>query len=178
MTRAEYEAVLAAFAPDLAVADAAPIAVTTRAGTAPVLPGAHLTKADGSVQDVAVDWDAVDAAQYARPGTFTVAGVAQDDSRAPVTAHVTVTAPLQLTASVRCLAGKATVVVTAANLGSTTVDIALSSGFGAKTLTAIAPGAAASAAFTTRQAAVAAGTVTAAAGGAVLDTAYPATDCG
>ncbi|MEU6249406.1 immunoglobulin-like domain-containing protein [Glycomyces sp. NPDC047010] len=178
VTRAEYEAVLAAFAPDLAVADTAQIAVTTPAGMAPVLPGAHLTKADGSVQDVAVAWDAIDAAQYAQPGTFTVAGVAQDDSRAPVTAQVTVTAPIQLTASVRCVAGKATVAVTAQNTGGTTVDVVLSSGFGTKTLTGLAPGAAASAAFATRQAAVTAGTVTATADGAVLETAYPAIDCG
>ncbi|PRY59877.1 immunoglobulin-like domain-containing protein [Glycomyces artemisiae] len=178
VTRAEYEAVLAAFAPGLAVTGAAPINVTTTAGTAPVLPGAHLTKADGSVQDVAVDWDAIDPAQYAQPGTFTVAGTAQDGSRAPVTAQVTVTAPLTLAASVRCAGGKAVVVVTATNTGDTTVDVVLSSGFGAKTLTGLAPGTAASAAFTTRQAAVTAGAVTATAGGAAIETAYPATTCG
>ncbi|MCD0443158.1 Ig-like domain-containing protein [Glycomyces sp. A-F 0318] len=178
VTRAEYEAVLAAFAPDLAVASADPIAVTTPAGTAPVLPGARLTKADGSVEDVAVAWDAIDPAQYEQPGTFTVAGIAQDDSRAPVTATVTVTAPLTAAASVRCVAGKAVVTVTTTNTGDAAVDITLSSDFGTKTVTGLEPGAASSVAFTTRLTAVPAGTVTATADGAAVEAAYPAAACG
>jgi hypothetical protein len=178
VTRAEYEAVLAAFAPDIAVAGADDIAVTTKAGTAPVLPGVHLTKADGSEQDVAVEWDAIDSAQYARPGTFTVAGVAQDDSRAPVTAQVTVTAPLQVIASVRCVAGKATVVVKTTNVGDAAADVVLTSDFGAKAVTGLAAGSTSSVVFTTRLPDVPAGTVTAAAGGASVETAYPAANCG
>ncbi|MFG3340692.1 immunoglobulin-like domain-containing protein [Glycomyces sp. NPDC048151] len=178
VTRAEYETVLQAFAPDLAVTAAADIAVTTKAGTAPVLPGAHLTKADGSEQDVAVAWDAIDPAQYAQPGTFTVTGVAQDDSRAPVTASVTVTAPLTVVASVRCVAGKASLVVRTTNTGTAALDIALASAYGDKGITGLAPGASASVVFITRQAAIPAGTVTATADGATLEAAYPAASCG
>ncbi|KPC73742.1 hypothetical protein ADL26_13330, partial [Thermoactinomyces vulgaris] len=86
---------------------------------------------------------------------------AQDDSRAPVTATVTVTAPLTVTVSTRCLAGKATLVVRAVNEGDTALDIALSSSYGDKAITALQPGAASSVVFTTRQAAVPAGQVTA-----------------
>ncbi|HEY1093283.1 MAG TPA: Ig-like domain-containing protein [Glycomyces sp.] len=177
VSRAEYEAVLAAFAPDLAVAGADEIAVTTKAGTAPVLPGAHLTKADGSEQVVAVAWDAIDPAQYAKPGTFTVAGVAQDDSRAPVTATVTVTAPLTVTVSTRCLAGKASLVVRTQNDSDTALDVALSSSYGDKAISALQPGAAASVVFTTRQAAVPAGQVTATADGSTVSVAYAAATC-
>ncbi|MEV3936836.1 immunoglobulin-like domain-containing protein [Glycomyces sp. NPDC049804] len=177
VTRAEYEAVLAAFAPDIAVAAADPISVTTKSGTAPVLPGAHLRKADGSQEDVAVDWDAIDPAQYARPGSFTVSGVAQDDSRVTVTATVTVTAPIAVTVSTRCLAGKATLVVRTVNEGDTALDIALSSSYGDKAISALQPGAAASVAFSTRQASVPAGQVTATADGSTVTAPYPATTC-
>ncbi|WP_240193015.1 immunoglobulin-like domain-containing protein [Glycomyces sp. YM15] len=178
VTRAEYEAVLAAFAPDIAVTGAADIAVTTKAGTVPVLPGAHLTKADGSEQDVAVVWDAIDASQYAQPGTFTVAGVAQDDSRAPVTAQVTVTAPLTVVASVRCLAGRAAVVVKTTNVGDAGVDVVLTSDFGARAIADLDAGATSSVVFSTRQAAIPAGAVLATADGASLEAAYPAANCG
>jgi hypothetical protein len=178
VTRAEYETVLEAFAPDIAVADAADIAVTTQAGTAPVLPGVHLTKADGSEQDVAVAWDAIDPAQYAQPGTFTVAGVAQDDSRAPVTAQVTVTAPITAVASVRCLAGKATVVVKTTNVGDTALDVVLSSDFGTKRIFGLEAGATSSVAFTTRLPAVPAGKVLATAEGASVEAPYAAATCG
>ncbi|MGK9220153.1 MULTISPECIES: immunoglobulin-like domain-containing protein [unclassified Microbacterium] len=178
VTREEYETVLEAFAPDLAVAEADAIAVTTPPGTAPALPGAHLTMADGSEQNVAVVWDAIDPAAYAQPGTFTVRGVAQDASRAPVEATVTVTAPLEVSASTRCVGGKATVVVKATNVGAKAVDVALSSSFGAKTLAALQPDASGSVAFPTRTAAIPAGVVTAAAGGADIDAPYAAVTCG
>ncbi|GIH60444.1 carbohydrate-binding protein [Microbispora siamensis] len=50
--------------------------VTTRAGTAPSLPGTVVaTYNDGSKDSrVKVTWDAVDPARYAAPGTFTVTG--------------------------------------------------------------------------------------------------------
>jgi trimeric autotransporter adhesin len=178
VTRAEYETVLEAFAPDIAVADAADIAVATQAGTAPVLPGVHLTKADGSEQDVAVAWDAIDPAQYAQPGTFTVAGVAQDDSRAPVTAQVTVTAPITVVASVRCLAGKATVVVKATNVGDTALDVVLSSDFGTKRIYGLEAGATSSVVLNTRLPAIPAGKVLATAAGASVEAPYAATSCG
>jgi hypothetical protein len=178
VTRAEYETVLEAFAPDIAVADAADIAVTTQAGTAPVLPGVHLTKADGSEQDVAVAWDAIDPAQYARPGTFTVAGIAQDDSRAPVTAQVTVTAPITVVASVRCVGGKASVVVKTTNVGDAALDVVLSSDFGTKRITGLPAGATSSVVLTTRLPAIPAGKVLATAGGASVEAPYAAATCG
>lgn len=178
VTRDEYETVLEAFAPDIAVATADEIAVTTPAGTAPALPGAHLTMADGSEQDVAVVWDAIDPAAYVQPGTFTVRGVAQDASRAPVEATVTVTAPLEVSASTRCVAGRATVVVRATNLGGTAVDVALSTDFGAKTLAALQPDASGSVAFPTRTAAIPAGAAVASVDGARIEAAYPAATCG
>lgn len=177
VTRDEYEAVLRSFAPDIAVAKADAIAVDTTAGTAPVLPGAHLTMADGTQQDVAVAWNEIDAASYAKAGTFTVSGVAQDASRAPVQATVTVTAPLEVVASARCLAGKATIAVTAKNVGDDPIDVTLTTAYGAKTIPGLKPGASSSAAFSTRKDSIPAGTVTATADGATIGAAYPATAC-
>ena len=92
VTRAQYQKVLEAYAPAVAVKSVDALSAETTVGVAPTLPEtAHLTHADGSVSDVAVEWDAIDAASYAKTGTFTVKGVAQDDSRMPVEATVTVT---------------------------------------------------------------------------------------
>ena len=91
VTRAQYETVLAAYAPAIAVENAAEVQVTTTPGTAPALPATvALTTADGKTHDVEVAWDAIDAGDYAAEGSFEVAGIAQDDSRYPVTARVTV----------------------------------------------------------------------------------------
>ena len=91
VTRAEYQKVLEAYEPSIAVSSVAAMDVTTAPGTAPELPKtAHLTMADGSAQDVEVAWDQVKADDYAKAGTFTVRGVAQDDSRMPVEVTVTV----------------------------------------------------------------------------------------
>src|SRR5699024_5700992 len=123
VTREQYEGVLEAYAPDLAVRSVEPIEVSTPAGTAPQLPEtAQLTKADGSTEDAPVAWEDVPAEQYAQPGTFTVTGTAQDDSRHPVEATVTVTAQqAALTATTRCAAGKNVLVTTVTNPGSATV---------------------------------------------------------
>lgn len=178
VTRAEYETVLEAFAPRIAVAAADEIAVTTKAGTAPVLPGAHLTKVDGSEQDVAVAWDDIDPAQYAQPGVFTVSGVAQDDSRVPVEATVTVTAPIAVSATTRCVGGKVTVVVRTTNQGDTALDVALSSTYGAKAISGLQPGATTSVVFSTRLADIQAGRVTATAAGSSVVANYSAATCG
>ncbi|MFP7706646.1 LamG-like jellyroll fold domain-containing protein [Trueperella sp. LYQ141] len=95
ITRAEYEKVLAAYQPNLAVTAVAPVEVTTEAGTAPAMPDqVQLTKADGSQETAKVAWETIAPEKYAKPGTFTVTGVAQDASRYPVTATVTVTGTL------------------------------------------------------------------------------------
>ncbi|PFG36522.1 GH43 family beta-xylosidase [Flavimobilis soli] len=90
ITQTEYENLLAAYQPDLLVDSIAPQTVTTREGVAPTLPTtATVTYRDGSTRAVPVTWPAVDPAQYAERGTFTlrVAPVAGS----PVEAVVTVT---------------------------------------------------------------------------------------
>src|SRR5699024_5791695 len=62
VTRAEYQTVLEAYAPQIAVTDVEEIAVTTQVGEAPVLPDATLTTADGDVTTVPVAWEGVDPA--------------------------------------------------------------------------------------------------------------------
>src|SRR5699024_6286175 len=117
VTREQYEGVLEAYAPDLAVRSVEAIEVSTPAGTAPQLPNE-----DCSTEDAPVAWEDVPAEQYAQPCTFTVTGTAQDDSRHPVEATVTVTAQqAALTATTRCAAGKNVLVTTVTNPGSATV---------------------------------------------------------
>ena len=95
VTRAEYQAILEAYEPSIAVRTVNALESQTTPGTAPTLPKtAHLTMADGTQKDVAVEWDEVKAGSYAKPGTFTVKGVAQDDSRMPVEVVVTVGADI------------------------------------------------------------------------------------
>lgn len=72
-----------------------PLAVTTVAETAPVLPArAIAVYNDGSQASVPVIWDAVDPASYAEAGEFTVEGtVAGTDKRPQVVVTVTSGAP-------------------------------------------------------------------------------------
>ncbi|WP_159855422.1 immunoglobulin-like domain-containing protein [Rathayibacter sp. VKM Ac-2754] len=188
VTRAEYQKVLEGFAPSIAVASVAPIAVTTKAGTAPVLPGAEITTKTGARQSVGVTWDAVAPSSYAAAGTFTVSGVAQDASRMPVTATVTVQASLKVTAtaSSRCVAGKPVLTVVAKNGDTVPMDVTVRTAEGVKTFTAVKPGSSASAAYTVRAAQLAAGeaavTATATVGGAPVTATttapYAARSCG
>lgn len=151
VTRAEYQKVLEAYQPNLAVASVAAIDVTTDVGVAPVLPQAQLAKADGSSETVAVAWDAVSPDSYAQPGTFTVKGVAQDASRMPVSATVNVesAATLALTAQTRCVAGKVTLVATVENSGQAAAEFTVATPYGTKTAT-LQAGKKVSQAFSTR----------------------------
>lgn len=160
VTRAEYQKVLEAYAPNIAVTSVAAIDVTTTTGVVPTLPKAELTKKDGSTQTADVVWDAVDPADYAKAGTFTVSGIAQDDSRMPVEATVTVVSPVTVTATTdaRCVAGKTVLTVKLANTGSDAAQIAFTSPYGAKSAT-IAAGKTASYALTTRQTGIPAGEI-------------------
>ncbi|MEV8272172.1 immunoglobulin-like domain-containing protein [Microbacterium sp. NPDC077184] len=178
VTRAEYQKVLEEYAPDIAVASVDAIAVETEAGTAPVLPQATLHKADGSTETVVVEWEDVDAADYAEAGTFTVRGVAQDASRMPVEATVTVTAsaPIEVTVATRCLAGKVLVSATLRNVSDAAATAQVSTAFGSRTVT-VAPGKAASYAFTARQAAIPAGDVLVTVEGKTITTSYAAFSC-
>ncbi|MGC5167530.1 OmpL47-type beta-barrel domain-containing protein [Luteimicrobium sp. DT211] len=92
LTQAEYERVLAAYQPDLLVDAIDPVAVSTRTGTAPVLPSTVTVRYhDGSSKQVAVTWPAVDAARYAQPGSFELRAdvVAGADVQAVATVKVT-----------------------------------------------------------------------------------------
>ena len=92
VTRSEYQAILEAYQPNIAVKSVGALSVETVEGTAPVLPtNVDLTMFDGADKSAAVLWDEVDAADFAQPGQFTVRGVAQDDSRMPVEVTVIVT---------------------------------------------------------------------------------------
>ena len=179
VTREQYEGVLEAYAPDLAVRSVEPIEVSTPAGTAPQLPEtAQLTKADGSTEDAPVAWEDVPAEQYAQPGTFTVTGTAQDDSRHPVEATVTVTAQqAALTATTRCAAGKNVLVTTVTNPGSATVTAEVVTAYGTREVT-LEAGARVSQSFTTRQAQLPAGEATLRLDGEETVAAYPAATCG
>ncbi|MER5978369.1 family 43 glycosylhydrolase [Streptomyces sp. NPDC001857] len=93
VTQAEYDRLLRAYQPDQQVTDVEDVSVGTRVGQAPVLPATVVAGyADGVRRPVAVTWDAVPASAYARPGTFTVAGVLADGSATAVRAQVTVSA--------------------------------------------------------------------------------------
>ncbi|MFC5729467.1 MULTISPECIES: immunoglobulin-like domain-containing protein [Nocardioides] len=92
VTQAELDTLRAGLQPNLLVEDVQDVAVSTRAGTAPVLPAqVQATFGDGRSGPVAVDWDQVDPASYDQPGTFSVTGtVSRGSSDRPV-ATVTVT---------------------------------------------------------------------------------------
>lgn len=183
VTRAEYQKVLEAYAPSIAVASVGAMDVTTDAGVAPVLPKAALTKADGSQQTVDVVWDDIDPSSYAEAGTFTVSGIAQDDSRMPVEATVTVEAAIEVevTAETRCLASKVILTAKVSNGGAEAAQVEIETPFGTKAVT-VAAGKASSHAFTTRAASIAAGQVvvdvTSGDATGTVTAAYAARSCG
>ncbi|TNC16970.1 hypothetical protein FHE66_13070 [Georgenia sp. 311] len=181
VTRAEYQRVLEAYAPDIAVASVGAIDVTTPVGTAPELGQAALTMADGSTRTVDVAWAPVDPADYAAPGTFTVRGVAQDDSRMPVEATVTVLAApapaVTVEAGTRCVVGRVVETARVANPSTEPVEVGVSSAFGTRTVT-VGPDRTVSLTFSTRQQAVPAGVVSVStADGGTVGAAYAARSC-
>ncbi len=92
VTQAELDGMRAAYQPELLVESVEDVAVTTRQGVAPTLPATvPATFGDGSTGSVAVEWDAVDPAAYAAPGTFEVAGTVASGSADRPVATVTVT---------------------------------------------------------------------------------------
>ena len=91
VTRTQYQKVLEAYAPGIAVKSVDAMNAATQVGVAPTLPKtAHLTMVDGTTKNVDVVWNEVKAESYAKSGKFTVKGTAQDDSRMPVEVVVTV----------------------------------------------------------------------------------------
>ncbi|GAA1412167.1 immunoglobulin-like domain-containing protein [Oerskovia paurometabola] len=196
VTQAEYDRLLAHYQPDAFVASAAPVTVTTAAGTAPVLPATvAATYGDGATKDLAVTWDAVDPASWAQAGTFAVSGSFGPSITTRAAATVTVTAPVdpepdpdlavEVSATAKCVAGKVAVSVRAVNHEDVPVDLKATSPFGSKTFTGVAPGRSASQAFATREGSVAEGvvTITASTTGAspvtaTIEASYPALACG
>ncbi len=179
VTRAEYQTVLEGWQPDIAVESVAPMEVTTEVGVAPQLPQAELTMVEGPEQTVDVDWEEVDPADYASAGTFTVRGVAQDASRMPVEATVTVEEPsgIQVSVDTRCVAGKGAISVRVSNVTSAPIQAVIATPLGSKTVTVPADKAA-SYAFTSRTATLAAGTVTVTpTGGPPVEADYAARSC-
>ncbi|MEE6274531.1 immunoglobulin-like domain-containing protein [Georgenia sp. MJ206] len=180
VTRAEYQRVLEAYAPAIAVTSVGAIDVTTEAGVAPVFPRATLTTADGSTQTVDVAWDAVDPASYERAGTFMVRGTAQDASRMPVEATVTVAAApaVEVAADTRCVAGKVVETARVTNISGASVEVLVEGPHGSRTVT-VAPERTTALTFSTRLASVPAGDVTATVtGGGAVSTQYAARSCG
>ncbi len=165
VTRAEYQKVLESYAPAIAVKSVAPVAVSTVEGAAPTLPGtASLTTAAGATSSVAVTWDAVAKESYAKPGTFTVKGIAQDASRQPVEAKVTVTSKtLNFTTTVanRCVSGKVVTNVTVRNGETFPVTVSIVTPSGTKSDVVVAAGKSTAAAFSTRLASIGAASVSA-----------------
>ena len=182
VTRDQYEAVLEAYAPELAVVAGDAIDVTAEAGQAPVLPDVvSLEKASGDVEEADVVWDQIPESAYAEAGTFTVSGTAQDDSRQPVEATVTVTeatSNLAITSSTRCVVGKNVLVTKVTNTGDERATVSVTTPYGSKADLAIDAGDTASQTFSTRSPEIAAGTVVAESGNARASAAYPAASCG
>ncbi|NGO09826.1 family 43 glycosylhydrolase [Streptomyces sp. HC44] len=91
VTQAEYDRLLNAYQPDQLVESVEDVAVKTRIGDAPVLPGTVIAEyADGVERPVSVTWDDVPASAYAQAGTFTVEGGLPDGAALKVRAEVTV----------------------------------------------------------------------------------------
>ncbi|PKH40713.1 Glycosyl hydrolases family 43 [Nocardioides alpinus] len=92
VTQAELDTMREAYQPDLLIESVTDATVTTREGTAPALPATVAAEmGDGTTEQVAVRWDAVDPASYAAPGTFTVTGTVVNGSADRPVATVTVT---------------------------------------------------------------------------------------
>ena len=96
------------------------------------------------------------------PGVQLVSQYAPNIDRISVTPLVASTGALSVatTSTTRCVAGKVVLTTTAKNTGTSPVDIVMTSAFGTKTFTAVAPGKNATGAFTTRQVSLDAGSVT------------------
>jgi hypothetical protein len=91
VTQEEYDRLLTTYQPNLLVTGVDKLSLTTKAGTAPTLPGQATARfADGSSASVAVKWDAVPESAYAQPGRFTVAGTITESQNVKAIASVTV----------------------------------------------------------------------------------------
>ncbi|MDT8977107.1 S-layer homology domain-containing protein [Paenibacillus sp. chi10] len=87
---AETAAIPVVIAGEPQIISVATVVVNTEVGKAPVLPTVvTATYSDMTVEEISVVWDAIEAEQYAKAGTFTVTGaVAGTDLQAIATVHV------------------------------------------------------------------------------------------
>ncbi|WP_248924258.1 Ig-like domain-containing protein [Paenibacillus hamazuiensis] len=91
---------LPAVAPIPAIVSLTPVSVTTKAGTAPVLPSVvTAVYSDNTTNQVPVLWDAIDPAKYASPGSFSVQGTVTGTTYKAL-ANVTVTESPKADASI------------------------------------------------------------------------------
>ena len=183
VTRDQYQVVLEAYAPEIAVRSVDAMSVTTEVGTPPVLPeSAGLQKANGDVEHADVVWDEIPQEAYAQAGTFTVTGVAQDDSRQPVEVTVTVDdAPgedaVAIEVTSRCVLGKSVVVTTVSNPGSSPITGTMTTPYGTHQVT-VSAGATVSQTFSTRLTTLPAGEVVIDVDGVETTASFPAATCG
>ncbi|GAB2558408.1 LamG-like jellyroll fold domain-containing protein [Leucobacter ruminantium] len=93
VTKAEHEALMAAYAGDLEVESFEPLTAETMAGVTPELPTkVTLRMKSGATKEVGTIWEQLPASAFAEAGqTVTVKGVAKDATRFPIEVAVTVT---------------------------------------------------------------------------------------
>lgn len=163
------------------------IQVRSGSETGPVLGTVPVTGTAGQWTEVSAD---LNGATGTHDVFFTYSGPSGDlfeiDTWAFTAAEAAPTLDVTATASVRCLAGKATVVGQVTNADDVAVSVGLASAFGAKTIASVAAGASTSHAFTTRRGAIDAGSIAVTATATLdgqqvdmqMDAAYPAKSCG
>ncbi|MBF4462918.1 MULTISPECIES: immunoglobulin-like domain-containing protein [unclassified Rathayibacter] len=185
VTTAEYERILAAYQPDRLITTT-DVALTTTPGVQPALPATVAavqgvgTASQKDLGAAPVRWDSVAIGDVKAGAVLRVTGAVGDGGL--VTATVTVVDSSSTTVAPRCLAGKVSLGITTVNRSGARATIALTSAYGTKTFTDVAPGASVFHSFTTRTAQLPAGSVsvsvTPAGGSAVTSaTAYPAATC-
>lgn len=156
-----------------------PQELATYVGVAPDLPRtavAVFSGGTGARETRAVTWDAVPEERYAQRGEFTVEGTIDGTSLRAVATVAVESDPSSspepsldatVSAELRCVAGRAALTVKVVNPNGVAIDAAVSTTYGSKSFTSVAPGKTASAVFNTRQASVPAGESSAAITGVV-----------
>ncbi|WP_285135811.1 immunoglobulin-like domain-containing protein [Microbacterium sp. lyk4-40-TSB-66] len=188
ITAKERDTLAAKWNPSLLVTSIDPVAASVQAGSGEVsLPETvQATFKDGHRETIAVTWDPADLSSLKKAGdTVEVRGQLANSAGTPAIATVTATAPpgpaVSATASTRCVAGKVVITTRATNDSGAAADITVSTAWGGRTHTAVAPGASVSTATTVRAASVAAGSVevtaTGASGSRTVTAAYSAVSC-
>ncbi|MBP1240799.1 hypothetical protein ABID92_001384 [Frigoribacterium sp. PvP120] len=188
ITAKERDALAAKWNPSLLVTSVDPVARTVQAGSSAVSLPATVAASfkDGHRETVAVTWETADLSSLKQAGdTVQVRGQLANSAATPAVATITATAPpgpaVQASASSRCVAGKVTVMGTGTNASDSTVELTMSSPWGSRTFTGVAPGKTVSAAFSSRSASIAAGelsvTSKAASGSRTVTAPYAAIVC-